>query len=535
MYTTSFIFFAFLNIISMKICKHEILWREKCKEEVLLNSDYCILHIDFPENEDSEDFNIIKKLKEKKTKEKINNFDFNFDGAKLFQIDLSMLEVDGDLNFFDAYIKNNAFLKGINVNGNAEFTGAKIGQDINFESTCIKGNIKFENTKISGDVCFKKANIGNVTFEGAEISRNIDFREAKISGNVEFSKARIENGYVFFTKAEIRGSVLFYGTQIGWDADFSGANIRKSVIFERAKINQHAEFRGVKIGEMTSFVEAKIGKNAIFECAKICEDIRFERVDIGWNANFNEAKIGGYVGFESAKIGLGVEFNDANVNICAFFGKANIGGNISLKGAKIGSIGPDGFNYGGLWLDNTKITGDAIFEKAEIENEVNINLMKVIGELNFKGTKFKKPISQEIACRFAKKKYEEEGNREVADYYFYREMEALRKQKHLTVRYIEYLFMQFIFGYGVHPFRVFITWIAIIIVFAIIFYEGNGLRENTSFLGYLYFSIISAATPGYGDFHPKAGIYQALAGVEAILGTLFWAAFIAIFARNCNF
>jgi hypothetical protein len=53
-----------------------------------------------------------------------------------------------------------------------------------------------------------------------------------------------------------------------------------------------------------------------------------------------------------------------------------------------------------------------------------------------------------------------------------------------------------------------------------------------SFLEYFYFSVVTAATPGYGGYKPAPGFYQGLASIEAIFGTFMWAAFIATFARK---
>ena len=51
---------------------------EPCKEETLPNSDYCILHIDLPEDVESDEFKKINELKEEKVKEKVDKGDFNF-------------------------------------------------------------------------------------------------------------------------------------------------------------------------------------------------------------------------------------------------------------------------------------------------------------------------------------------------------------------------------------------------------------------------------------------------------------------------
>jgi hypothetical protein len=49
---------------------------------------------------------------------------------------------------------------------------------------------------------------------------------------------------------------------------------------------------------------------------------------------------------------------------------------------------------------------------------------------------------------------------------------------------------------------------------------------------YIYFSAVTAATPGYGGYKPARGFYQGSANFEAIFGTFMWAAFIATLARK---
>jgi hypothetical protein len=43
---------------------------------------------------------------------------------------------------------------------------------------------------------------------------------------------------------------------------------------------------------------------------------------------------------------------------------------------------------------------------------------------------------------------------------------------------------------------------------------------------------LTAATPGYGGYHPKPGIFQGVVSFEAIFGTFMWRQFIATFSRK---
>ncbi|MFC1907500.1 ion channel [Chloroflexota bacterium] len=165
------------------------------------------------------------------------------------------------------------------------------------------------------------------------------------------------------------------------------------------------------------------------------------------------------------------------------------------------------------------IEGDAWFDRANI------------GSLTFVKTIFGKAKTQENACRAAKVTQERNGYRDLADYHYYREMEAKRKQKRLLVKLLE-LPIQYIFGYGVKPFRLITWWLCVVIALALAYWLGNGVLEATTFWEHLYFSVTTSATPGYGGYDPKPGLYQNLATLQAIFGTFMWAAFIATFARK---
>ena len=186
---------------------------------------------------------------------------------------------------------------------------------------------------------------------------------------------------------------------------------------------------------------------------------------------------------------------------------------------------------GHVFFNYATIGGNARFEEAEIRGMVEFERAEIKKKLIFKNTKFRIPMAQEEACRKAKIICGNLGNRADVDYYFYREMEARRKQKNPIIRFLE-LPVQYIFGYGVHPWRVIATWLLTVFSLAFVYWLGNGVEAADSLVEYIYFSVVTAATPGYGGYHPKPGIYQGLASFEAIFGTFMWAAFIATFARK---
>ena len=139
------------------MCEYEFRNGERCKEEALPNSKYCILHIDLPEDEESDEFKRINELKEEKVKEKISKEDFNFEGAKLSKVDFSEMSIEVSLAFDYAVIRNGAWFNGAEICGDASFYEAKIGGKAAFVGAKIGGAALFSLTEIKGVCSFKDA------------------------------------------------------------------------------------------------------------------------------------------------------------------------------------------------------------------------------------------------------------------------------------------------------------------------------------------------------------------------------------------
>ena len=466
------------------MCEYKSRNGEICLEKALPNSKYCILHIVLPEDTESAELKKINELKEEKVQEKVDKGDFNFEGAKLLEINFSKVAIKGNVNFKDVVIIRDALFSGAKIGGYARFDGAKVGR-----------SARFDGAEIGGDAWFYGAEIGeSAWFVGAKIGGSAPFGGAEIGGDASFDEAKI-GGYALFDGAKIGGYARFDGAKIGRSASFDGAEIGESAWFHGAEIGGDARFYGAEIGESASFDGAEIGGSALFDGAEIGESASFDGAKIGRSASFDGAKIGGSASFD---------------------------------------------------------------------------LLEIKGKLCFRDAIFEEPEAQEESCRKAKRICEDLGDRIEADYYFYREMEAKRKQKYKTFslkpilklirklrleklisNHIEFfekerriyrgfleLPIQYIFGYGVYPWRVIATWFITVFSLAFVYWYGNGIIIEENLLWWeriipsIYFSIVTAATPGYGGYKPASGFYQGLASFEAIFGTFMWAAFIATFARK---
>ena len=140
--------------------------------------------------------------------------------------------------------------------------------------------------------------------------------------------------------------------------------------------------------------------------------------------------------------GIGLSFNKATIKGDINFNDARIDGFVSFYSATI---------EGSAWFSNTTIKGQLIFTRATIKGIVLLDKKTTVGEiasfdgatmesitifpsvsipyLTFKYAKIKDIRAEENACRLAKITQIRAGDREGADYHFYREMVAKRKQR----------------------------------------------------------------------------------------------------------
>jgi len=372
------------------------------------------------------------------------------------------------------------------------------GEDVEYDGVIVKGDLDISGLDllkvISSKIIITNSEIqGEVNFQNAHLQKKIAFEEVVFGEDVYFEGAKFDGHDDFF-----------------WE-EFG----RYASSFQRAVFGRSAYFQGAELSGYANFVGAKfLGGDADFTRVKFSGNVRFEEVVFGEDAYFLRANFSGYANF------LGAEFD-----------------------------------------------GDVYFEGAKFGGNVHFQRTKFCEGVYFEDTKFSLPVFQEMTCRIAKRKMEEVGNKKEADDYFYREMEAIRIKNGIKgteklvwpwniqisgpyskskewlklvgskiwrlgwYDFFEYLVIQVIFGYGVHPIRLFGFWILMAVAFASFYWYFDAVEGARTSVDYIWFSIATSATPGYALYNP-IGNYKIVTGIQAIIGTFMWAAFIATFARK---
>ncbi len=501
------------------MCEYTFQNGEKCQEPAILGSPFCVLHTPFPENTEIERYQQLLKQKEDKAREKVDKGNLNFEGAILdsFEIPIHAVghvnftnaQLSGKLDFSKAEIKENIISRGVKISRDAIFHGAKIGKELIFDGAEIGGDVFFGGIEIGKDICFRDAEIAGTIFFGGEFDPVNNDRDSQCQDNI--------GGSVLFSNANISGDIIVWNTKVAGIIDFGSLSAEKFVV-DKMLVGAMFDCRNAHYKEV-KITNSNFRGQVHFDTVRVTQNVQFLNIANMWGLNFDNAVIE-HLKINNSKV-------DGNCSFKSFSGSVNItnssvSGPLNFKKSVINHI----------WIRNNRsIKSHWNFDEATINNQELIDSLRDCNCVSFKNTTFKHPKAQEEACRYAKKVYENLGDTIEADNYFYREMEAKRRQKLEVFRWPEYILVQLIFGYGIKPLRTFCIWFAVILTFALIYHNFQTLDPGSTFIEYVYFSTTTAMTPGFGGYKILPG-WQWLALIEAFFGTFMWAAFITIFARK---
>jgi len=149
--------------------------------------------------------------------------------------------------------------------------------------------------------------------------------------------------------------------------------------------------------------------------------------------------------------------------------------------------------------------------------------------------------SSEDAYRNLKKHFLDKGRYNDASWASFKEksMEKKRLKKKKNPSYLPSLIMDLMCGYGEKPHRIIISSAAVITFYSLAYYLLNAIQlaQSVSYVpsmgDYLYYSIITFTTVGYGDFIPRSvPLFRLIAASQAFIGTFMIGLFIFTLARK---
>ena len=350
------------------------------------------------------------------------------------------------------------------------------------------------------------------------------FSGATFSGDTWFRGATF-SAEAWFLLATFSGRASFHGAMFSGEARFDGATFRDYARFEDATFSGYARFDGAAFSSTAWFVGATFSSDARFS-----------------GATFREYAWFAYATFSG----------------CAFFGDATFSRYARFAGATFS---------GNAWFKDATFSGDAGFEDATFSKVAVFQRAMFEGTPWFEGARclgssitfdrprrwpwmrprpFARPREGEIAYRLAKQAAQERGDYTEAGRYHYAEQcaidDRLMHGAGVGPRFhglVRLLFGRGVFGYGERPWHPLLLGLAVIMVCALVFACVDGVapdpksaQTSLAWWQYGYFSVVTFTTLGYGDYQPKQGWPQVVAGVEAALGAALLATFVVCLTRK---
>lgn len=395
--------------------------------------------------------------------------------------------------------------------------------------------VRLNNAVVVGDLELCRLNLPKRHVGRTEIQKQLGLKENIIivRSAISITNSTIQGRLNFSDSVFINNNgIWFSGTTFINSAWFDGAFFDNGGFFERAIFSSGAGFN-----------HATFSFNAEFAGATFCKVARFIYASFDAIANFPGVRFNTVPGFTGATFKRDAWFNGTTFSDDAWFGISNFKEAAEFYGVN--------FN-GDASFDKAIFDGIAEFYGAAFGKNVDFQGAEFKGDfVTFRDALFKDAKSQEEACRRAKNVLERNGNRDEAGYYFYREMEAKRKQNGIVlpidftrlsladiyrlIKYnlFEYLLFQNLFGgYDVYPFWIIIWWLVVAFGFALFYWYFQGIEGASCLSQCINFSFLVAFTRGFGEFGPKQGFFEMAIETEIVFGLIMFGAFIASITRK---
>lgn len=288
----------------------------------------------------------------------------------------------------------------------------------------------------------------------------------------------------------VLGSISFDGVVFERDASFTSTRFTFWPHFRDAVFRGNADFTRARFERLSE--EEREAKSAS-EVARNRAD--FVRCTFEYNAAFRGAEFQCDAEFSDARFARDVVFDGARIHRAMHFRcKCDGGGDVRVAG---------------LWI-NAEREGESIYRAAKNSAHARGD-SRAEGEYHFR----------EQCAANAKDRQESK----------------LFKwpwlQDSLVRAWGSFIFGRGVYGYGEKPERVIVAGLIVIALWAVLYDILDAAGDAASSFGtYLYFSVVTFTTLGYGDLQPTPGLARLLAGTEALLGAALMALFVVALTRK---
>lgn len=417
----------------------------------------------------------------------------SFDGATLEKDVILWRSTFGNASFDRSHFLGRADLTNTSFY-NATFTGASFDQPVIFDGAFFLNNVSFEDAQFDKDA----------SFNGARFEKGAEFNYSRFGYYAHFSGAQFL-GEAHFSDVKFQG-VLDFGDAIFLDkANFFGSTFESAASFTNASFSGQAQFALTRFGGLSSFGAVLFGDEASFELTRFADAAYFSGAKFRGDAIFGLTKFEDIVSFQGA----------------------SFQGDLNFKGGKISTMLLDK----GEWEDGCRI----------ILNDTDFNRLRV------PWSRIEDHVVWDPGAYLALvDNYHRLGWSGDEDdcYYRYRRLDQAKKgwgwSKAIDV--LAWLSC----GYGVRPGYAVAWALMTILIFALVFWRGGGIRrsakplqgpaeedsipERVSFRNALFFSTMVFLSQGPTDFL-SVGRYRYYVILEGIAGWLLLALFLVTLGR----
>jgi uncharacterized protein YjbI with pentapeptide repeats len=398
--------------------------------------------------------------------------------------------------------------EGVSIAGDLNISGLPPGTEIKgirISGCVVEGSIRLEDATIAGPL-----DLGYTTVKGTAILRRVN-----ITGNATFPSTRF-NDYSEITSCRFGGVADFNGASFDGFVDFTGTKFDGDAIFSFANFkSDFASFPECRFGSETSFRGAKFGKYVYFQ------DTVFNK-----NASFNFAEFPGYNLLANVTFNAAALFESCIFSGQTIFGDSTFNGSVNMFGAKIGHM----------------LLPNATFGKRSqiFLNNSEIQRFVVPWSLISRHLLYNPAVYLSFVENYRSLGWWEDSDDCYYDYRWY-------NQRYKPMGWSKAIdFLAWIScGYGVRPGFALIWSLITIIVFAVVFWAGDGIRrsarpfqggdrdpvpEKATFKNALFFSTMIFLSQGPIDFLP-VGRHRYNVIIEGIIGWLLLALFLVTLGR----
>jgi len=411
-------------------------------------------------------------------------------------------------------------LRGGTVKAEDVLKAISKGQDIRTERhTVIDGDLKiapYAPYLSEGGECVVRGCIrikhnseirGSVDLSDVTFSKSVSFNSATFSGDTNFSRATFMFGPVDFRCVTFNGNANF-GQKVtfGGYADFRSATFSMDAKFGEAVFNRSADFRSATFGNDADF------SSATFNSAKLSHKTSYA----AWGADFSSATFKGNADFDHATFKPDACFNGAKFGL-----SARLAGAVMDRPASFADVS---FDENTVWAGlKNEILYRAV--KRLTRGKIKLSKRPVTDFSDFNTTTVMDGSSNPRLRRYI------DDEQWIQSW---RSSSKLRRG------------LFYIWEGMCHCGRSIGLWAGWSVFFAVIFgliYWGLGCDSITfnvdklsgiqpGFWGYLYYSVVTFTTLGFGDIVPLTNPARLAVGAEVVLGYVMLGGLISIFANK---